>query len=474
MRHWRLLLVLVAVVCFGVALYYPITYRLAERSNNTELGSLSDMRSQALARQEAAEETAAPAAPAAPEAPAQDAGDDAPEPPQDVEVRPEQAGAASQPGQSVEAQPEPASEFQPEQDNGAQPEPASASQPGQDVEVQPEPASASQPGQVVEAQPEQAGASQPGQDVEVQPEPASALQPEQDVEAQPEQVVEDEFGEETTDIPPAVPTPIPTPEPTPTPSPTPGLMDLILDFAPGETPTPSPTPKPTPKITPVPTPTVDRYARTQALAYPNKEKIELDEQKILPELKDIYDLNHDFVGWISIPDTIIDYPVVQNEDEEYYLKHDFYGNKNANGQIILDAQCDPYTPSYNLILSGHRMNNGSMFAGLVKWASKDYWEKHKYVHFDTLMSRGVYVVFAAFYSAAYEDDEEGFRYSADIRYRLEADQWLGEIRENQLYDTGIDVGFGDEFITLTTCNYSRRNGRFVLVGRKLREGEVEE
>ena len=426
MRHWRLLLVLVAVVCFGVALYYPITYRLAERSNNTELGSLSDMRSQALARQEAAEETAAPAAPAAPEAPAQDAGDDAPEPPQDVEVRPEQAGAASQPGQSVEAQPEPASEFQPEQDNGAQPEPASASQPGQVVE------------------------------------------------AQLEQVVEDEFGEETTDIPPAVPTPIPTPEPTPTPSPTPGLMDLILDFAPGETPTPSPTPKPTPKITPVPTPTVDRYARTQALAYPNKEKIELDEQKILPELKDIYDLNHDFVGWISIPDTIIDYPVVQNEDEEYYLKHDFYGNKNANGQIILDAQCDPYTPSYNLILSGHRMNNGSMFAGLVKWASKDYWEKHKYVHFDTLLSRGVYVVFAAFYSAAYEDDEEGFRYSADIRYRLEADQWLGEIRENQLYDTGIDVGFGDEFITLTTCNYSRRNGRFVLVGRKLREGEVEE
>ena len=89
------------------------------------------------------------------------------------------------------------------------------------------------------------------------------------------------------------------------------------------------------------------------------------------------------------------------------------------------------------------------------------------------MTRKQYVVFGAFYSADYDEDEEGFRYNADIRYALEANQWLDEVRENQLYDTEIEVGFGDEFITLTTCNRARhRNGRFVVVCRKIREGEI--
>jgi sortase B len=82
---------------------------------------------------------------------------------------------------------------------------------------------------------------------------------------------------------------------------------------------------------------------------------------------------------------------------------------------------------------------------------------------------------AAFYSADYDEDEEGFRYNADIQYKIDADQWLEEIREEQLYDTGIDAEFGDEFITLTTCERSRhKEGRFVLILRKLREGETVE
>ena len=108
-----------------------------------------------------------------------------------------------------------------------------------------------------------------------------------------------------------------------------------------------------------------------------------------------------------------------------------------------------------------------------RFKSQSYWEQHKTVYFDNLMARGEYVIFAAFYSADYDEYEEGFRYNADICYRLEANQWLEEIRENQIYDTGIDVEFGDEFITLTTCDRSRRrDGRFVLVCRKLREGET--
>ena len=118
------------------------------------------------------------------------------------------------------------------------------------------------------------------------------------------------------------------------------------------------------------------------------------------------------------------------------------------------------------------MNNGSMFGNLINYSDKAYWETHKYVEFDTLLERNRYVIFAAFYSAEWREGEEGFRYNADIRYKIDADMWLESIEENRLYKTGVDVAFGDEFLTLTTCARDfRRDGRFVLVCRKLREGE---
>ena len=218
----------------------------------------------------------------------------------------------------------------------------------------------------------------------------------------------------------------------------------------------------------------NRSQRKGALSYNQKKKIKLDKKKILPELKDIYDLNNDLVGWIVIEDTQVDYPVVQRpKDNEYYLHHDFFGNDNENGQIIMDAKCDPYTPSYNIVISGHHMRNGSMFGGFDAFKQKDYWEAHKIVTFDTLMRRGTYVIMAAFNSADYDEYEEGFRYNADLRYKIDVDMWLDEVEENALYDTGIKAEFGDEFVTLTTCDRSRRrDGRFVLICRRVREGEV--
>jgi sortase B len=239
------------------------------------------------------------------------------------------------------------------------------------------------------------------------------------------------------------------------------------------TPEPTPTPKPVQTSIVAPTPTPDRSIRNGPLPYALKEKAMLDETAILPELKDIYVLNKDLIGWISIPDTVIDYPVVQAEDGEFYLTHDFYGEENVNGQIILDVLCDPYTPSYNLVVSGHHMKNGTMFGSLPEYRNKCYWEKHRFLEFDTLMERKLYVIFACFYSADYDEDETGFRYNAIIDYKIDADRWLAEIEANQLYDTGIEREFGDEFITLTTCDRARhRNGRFVVVGRKIREGET--
>lgn len=223
---------------------------------------------------------------------------------------------------------------------------------------------------------------------------------------------------------------------------------------------------------PTPTATPDRRARTGALAYPDKEKVVFDEKDILPEFQELYEMNHDLVGWLTIPGTKIDYPVVQCEDSEYYLTHDFFGKENKNGQIILDTKCDPYTPSYNLVISGHNMFNENMFGPLLEFVSPNHWKRHKLLEFDVLTEKRQYVIFAAFASADYDVDEEGFRYNADIQYRVDAERWLEEVRENQMYKTDIDVAFGDEFLTLTTCNRRfRKNGRMVVVCRRIRDGE---
>ena len=178
------------------------------------------------------------------------------------------------------------------------------------------------------------------------------------------------------------------------------------------------------------------------------------------------------IGWLEIPGTIIDYPVVRNEDPDYYLERDFYGKTNTNGQLILDEECDAWTPSYNLVISGHNMKSGKMFAQLTNYASEYFWFGHKTFTYDSLLREGEYVVIGAFFSADYDENEEGFRYNADIQYRIDATTWLSEVRENSIYETGIKAEFSDEFLTLTTCLYHREDGRFVVVARRVREGEV--
>lgn len=409
-------------------------------------------------------------------------------PPEETSVQPE----SQQPAQTVEApivtepeQPaetvEAPGEIEPEQpaETAEAPGETEPEQPKETVEAQIE-TEPEQPTQTEEAP----GENEPQQPAET--EGASAGEPTAPPGEQPAEATDAPYGEPgEPDVQPsptpttsdgvivAVPTPIViTPQPSRTPEPTKDIMELIIFDPDITTPTPTPTHTPTPTPTPTPSPTPDWTIRTGPDPYTMKEKIRLEKSKILPELQDIYALNQDLVGWIYIEDTNIDYPVVQSDDSLFYLKHDFYGKENANGQIILDPKCDPYTPSYNLVISGHHMNSGAMFGKLPLFKDAKYWDNHKIIEFDTLMARKRYVIFAVFYSADYDKDEEGFRYNADIRYRIDTEDWLKEIEDNQIYDTGIEVEYGDEFITLTTCERSRhRNGRFVVVARRIREGE---
>ena len=178
--------------------------------------------------------------------------------------------------------------------------------------------------------------------------------------------------------------------------------------------------------------------------------------------------NPDFFGWISIEGTKLDYPVMHTpEDGEYYLRRDFEGSHSQSGVPFLAADC--YEGCGNYLIYGHHMKNGTMFGSLLSYADRAYWEEHPIIRFDTLAASGEYEVLAAFYSQAYPQNAEGvFRYYqyTDVSDASVFADYAAQVQKAALYDTRVSAVYGDELLTLSTCSYHTKNGRFVVVARK--------
>lgn len=206
-------------------------------------------------------------------------------------------------------------------------------------------------------------------------------------------------------------------------------------------------------------------AGTVALVHP-----ETGEQAhVLPEFQELWLLNPDFVGWITIDGTHIDYPVVQSavNKADYYLKRDFHGKRTSRGCIYAREQCDLLLPSDNITIYGHRMNDGTMFGDLGKYKRQSFWEDHRYVRFDTLWERGIYEIIAVFQTQAAGDDFFAYHAFVDAEDAAEFDAFWARCQELALYDTGLDAQFGDKLITLSTCDYQADNGRLVVVAKRI-------
>jgi len=205
---------------------------------------------------------------------------------------------------------------------------------------------------------------------------------------------------------------------------------------------------------------------------------------ISDKYKDVYALNNDLIGWLKIDDTLIDYPVMQTpKDEEYYLHRGFDGSYNENGCLIMDTDSNVGTgseeegylggsdrPSDNLIIHGHTMQSGEMFGELELYKDKKYADEHKIIKFDTLYESREYEVIAVFYSQVYYQNDDCFKYykffNADNQE--EFDDWYDNIKEMSIYDTHVKAKFGDQFITLSCCSYHVEDGRFVVVGKRIK------
>lgn len=185
--------------------------------------------------------------------------------------------------------------------------------------------------------------------------------------------------------------------------------------------------------------------------------------------------NKDFVGWLRIDGTKLDYPVMQSPVSEanYYLYRDYNGENSTRGSIYAREECDIFTPGDNVTMYGHNMKDGSMFAALNAYVDKSAWDNNSLVFFDTFnhetgeVQYHVYKIFAVFKTTA--NLGEGFTYQRfeNAANQQEFDEFVSNCKKLSFYDTGITPQYGDKMICLSTCEYTLDNGRLVVAAVRI-------
>lgn len=174
----------------------------------------------------------------------------------------------------------------------------------------------------------------------------------------------------------------------------------------------------------------------------------------------------DAIGWIYVPDTNINYPIMQGEDNDFYLTHGTDGRSLKCGCIELDFRCENRFQNNFNILYGHNMKNGSMFANVCRFKEKSYYDSHPYGWVYTADS--VYRL-DFFYVAVTDWHDEIYN-----GYR-EVSEWIPRLKEISRIYENMELTEQDRLVLLSTCSYEFDNARTVLTGRLVEmEGDVNE
>lgn len=189
-----------------------------------------------------------------------------------------------------------------------------------------------------------------------------------------------------------------------------------------------------------------------------RELLETDLQSLRAE-------NEDVVGWITIPDTRISYPLLQWTDNEFYLKHTWKQTPNGNGSIFIECQNSPDFTDFNTIIYGHNMQTGAMFGTLSKYKSKGYWEKHPsfYIACDQGVLR--YDIFAV-----HKVGIDTIIYGLELDTDQKKTQFIRFATDYSSVETGIEPTVDDKIVTLSTCTGQGHSSRWVVQGILNEEG----
>ncbi|HEL0010196.1 TPA: class B sortase [Streptococcus equi subsp. zooepidemicus] len=180
----------------------------------------------------------------------------------------------------------------------------------------------------------------------------------------------------------------------------------------------------------------------------------------------IYEENGDLVGWIQIPDTPIDYPVMSTpRNPNFYLRKNFYKEKSLSGTPFIGEGLSPNAKSF--IVYAHNMKNGSMFGTLEEYENEEYRNDHRYVYFTTTDEERVYEVVAAFRVMLDGLSFGYYNYCGDWT-KEEFNRYFERVFDLSVYDKKEPVSYDNQIMTLSTCSSFIEKERFVVVTKRVR------
>lgn len=175
------------------------------------------------------------------------------------------------------------------------------------------------------------------------------------------------------------------------------------------------------------------------------------------DLTALRELNPEVVGWIEIPDTGISYPLLQGDDNQYYLKHTWLGDSSSVGAIFMEETNSPDLSDFNTIVYGHKLRSGAMFAGLLAYESPDFCKEHPSVYIVDDAGLHRYDVFAAHAVGVRE-----IVYRLDLAGEARQEEFIQFCLDRSVIDTGIVPELGDRILTLSTCTGNGYSKRWVV------------
>ena len=208
-------------------------------------------------------------------------------------------------------------------------------------------------------------------------------------------------------------------------------------------------------------------------------KVEGYPEDYIPGFEALYLRNPDIAGWVKIPDTKLDYAVMQAEDNDKYHRTDIDLKPNDWGIPYVDFRVDQSKPSYNTVIYGHNMNDGTMFGYLQAYKKLSYYQQHPLISYNSVYRKDMYKIFAVVVCKA-DDPDFDYHNFIDSDDDAAKNEYIEKIMERSIIKTTVDVKATDRLLTLSTCDYTFRDpdtnkliARLVIFSRAVREGESE-
>lgn len=168
-------------------------------------------------------------------------------------------------------------------------------------------------------------------------------------------------------------------------------------------------------------------------------------------------INPDFMGWLQIPGTNIDYPFVRSKDNQDYLKRDFNGNYSEAGTLFMDYRnLGNFNDSHTLIY-GHNMKNKSMFQNLTYYQDSDFFSQNQIIQLSGLYETRTYKIFSV-----YEISADDYVFTLHFENDTEYLAYLNGLEALSLHRQGLMLEAGQKLLTLVTCSYGVNNGRTIV------------